>query len=99
MCVGGDHFGNTYLIFHHRITKVFDQTSKFVRILDIVDKALGLSFVDQWLKFSENVFQFPDKSFVLDSTLDLGGCELTIPILPSLIAPSRRLQGRVYRVR
>ena len=97
MCVGGGYFGSTYLIFYDCVANIFDQSSKFIRILDVIDKALGLSLLDQWLKFSENVFQFPDKLSLLDSALDLRERELTVPTPPSWIAPSCRLQRRVCK--
>jgi len=92
-------FADTYLVLHHCIANIFNQTSEFVRIFDVGEKALDLSLVFQWLEFSENVFQLPDGPFLSDSTLDLGERELTVPVLSSLILPSRRLQRRVYKVR
>ena len=85
---------NIYLILQHRIANILDQTSKCVCILEIFGKALRLSLVDQWLKFSENVLQLPNKPPLLNSALSLrGGCEITVQIFPSLIVPSRPLQS------
>jgi len=33
---------DTYLIFHHCIADIFNQTAKFTRIIDIVEKTLNL---------------------------------------------------------
>ena len=38
----------TYLILQHRTADVLDQTAEFVRILDIVEKALDVSLLFQW---------------------------------------------------
>jgi len=55
-----EQFVNVYLIPHHCIASIFNQTSKFICIFDVGEKALDLSLVFQWLEFSENDFQFPD---------------------------------------
>jgi hypothetical protein len=44
------------LIVHHGITNVFDKTTQFIRILDVVEKAFDLPLICQWLEFLENVF-------------------------------------------
>jgi hypothetical protein len=62
-----------HLIVHHGITNVFDQTTQFIRILDVVEKALNLPLICQWLEFLENVFQFPDDPCLSGLALDLGG--------------------------
>jgi len=92
-------FAKAYLILHHRIANIFNQTSQFVRILDVGEKALDHSLVFQRLEFSDNVFQFPNNPSLSDSTLDLGERELTVLVLSSSILPSRRLQRRVCKVR
>ena len=38
---------DTYLILQHRIADILDQAAEFVRILDIVEKALDVSLVFQ----------------------------------------------------
>lgn len=38
---------NTYLVAHHRITNVLNQTAKFTSILDIVEKTLNLPLPQQ----------------------------------------------------
>jgi len=50
----------TNLIVHHSITNIFDQTTKFIRILDIVEETLSAPLLCQRLKFLENVSQFPN---------------------------------------
>ena len=62
---------NTYLILHHCIPNIFDKASKFICILDIFEKALDPSLVQQWLEFPENIFQFPNDSSPSDLGLDL----------------------------
>ena len=47
MRAGNDWFADTYLILQYCIANIFDQTSKFVRILDVVDKAISLCSVGQ----------------------------------------------------
>ena len=75
------------LIFHHSIADVFDQTTQFIRILDVVEKSLSLPLLCQWLEFSENFFEFPKYPCLSDSDLDLGESELTVPTSPSFLAP------------
>ena len=71
-----------YLIFHDGIGNIFDKTSKFVCILDIVDKALDLPLVDERLELLESLFQLPSKSSLLDLTLGLGGASLPFQLFP-----------------
>ena len=99
ICTGNEQFANTYLIPHHRIANIFDQTSEFIRILDVGEKALDLPLVFQQLELSENLLQFPSNPSLSDSTLDLEECELTLRVLSSLILPSCRPQRRVCKVR
>jgi len=40
-----------YLIIYHCITDIFDQTAKFIRILDIAKETLNLPLLCQWLEF------------------------------------------------
>ena len=98
MWIGNKWLANAYLILHHCIANVFDQTSEFVRILDVGEKTLDLSLVDQWLEFSENVSQFPNGPSLSDSVLDLEGRELTVPFHSSSTLPSSRLLRRVCKV-
>ena len=96
---GNDKLTNTYLILHHCIPNIFDQTSKFVCILDIFEKTFDLSLVKQWFEFSENIFQFPNDPSLSVLVLDLWECELTVPVFSSSILPSRLLQRRLCKVR
>jgi hypothetical protein len=57
---GSESFLIANLIVHHGITNIFDQTTQFIRILDVVEKAPNLPLIRQWLEFPENIFQFPD---------------------------------------
>lgn len=41
---------------HHRITNIFNQTTKYIRILDIVEELLSLPLFYQWLESLENIF-------------------------------------------
>lgn len=52
----------TNLVFHHYITNIFSQTTKFLRILNIREKPCNLPLVHQWLQLTENFFQFPSKT-------------------------------------
>ena len=50
--VGGEFYLITNLVIHHGIANIFDQTAQFIRILDVVEKALNLPLFCQWLEFS-----------------------------------------------
>ena len=78
---------DTYLIIHHCVTNIFNQTTKLIRILDVVEETLNLPLFRQWPEFSENTFQFPDGPCSSDSGPDLGNCELTVPAESSSILP------------
>ena len=58
---GGSEFVlTTNLIVHHSITNIFDQTAKFIRILDVVEETLRDPLLCQWLELLEDIFQFPN---------------------------------------
>ena len=77
----------TNLIFHHGIANVFDQTSKLIRILDVVEKSLNLPLLCQWLEFLYNLFEFAEDLRLSDSDPDLGEFELTVPTSFAFLAP------------
>jgi len=77
---------DTYLILHHRIADILNQTIKCTRIIDVVEKTLNRPLLCQWLEFSENIFQFPDDSCLSDQTWDFGECRLTVPASLSVLA-------------
>ena len=77
----------TNLVFHHRIANVFDQTTQFFRILDVVEKSLNIPLLCQWLELLENFFELPKDPCLSDSDLDLRGFGLTVPTASSFVAP------------
>ena len=42
------------LIVHHCIANIFDQTTQFIRILDVVEKAFDPPLIGQRLEFLES---------------------------------------------
>jgi hypothetical protein len=88
-----------HLIVHNGITNVFDQTTQPIRIPDVVEKALNLPLICQWLEFMENVFHFPDEPCLSGLALDLGERELTVPTSLSFLVPRYRPQKQMCRVR
>ena len=90
--VGDKQLIDAHLIMHHRITNIFHQTGKFIRILDVVEKTLNLPLIFQWLEFSENSLQVPNSPCLSDSTPDLGECALTLLAPSSSLFPRHRLE-------
>ena len=62
----------TNLIVHHGIANIFNQATQFIRVLDVVEEALNLPLLCQWLKLSSNAFQFPNNPRLSDSVLYTG---------------------------
>jgi hypothetical protein len=77
----------TNLVVHHSIANTLDQTAKFIRVLDVVKKALHLRLLFHRLEFSESAFQFPNDPHASGLTLNPGRHELTIPVPSSLSLP------------
>ena len=50
---------NTYLVVHHRVTNVLNQTAKFIGILDVVEKTLNFPLLRQQNQILMDTFQFP----------------------------------------
>jgi len=44
------------LIVHYRIADIFDQTTQFICIADVVEKPLNLPLTRQWLEFFVDIF-------------------------------------------
>jgi len=84
---GDGQFMDPYLILHHCITDIFNQTVKFIRILDIAEEALNLPLLCQRSKFSEKFSQFPNDPCLSGSTQDSGECGFTLPV--SFSVPAR----------
>ena len=51
-----DMYADTDLIIHDRITDVFSQTAKFIRIIDVGKEACDLPLVCEWFQLTENAF-------------------------------------------
>ena len=69
MCVryeGNEHSQITNLITHHSITDAISQTHEFICILGIVEESLNLPLLSQWIEFSEDIFQFPNGTGLLN---------------------------------
>ena len=52
-------FADRYLIIHYRVTDILNETSKFIGVVCVVDKAFNLSLFHQWREISMNILQFP----------------------------------------
>ena len=76
----------------HCITNTLNQTGKFIRILDVVEKTLNLPLTLQRLEFSKNSLQVPNSPCLSDSTPDLGERALTLLAPSSLLFPRRHLE-------
>ena len=50
----------TNLIVNHRVTDVFNQATKSIRILRILEEPFDLALLFQRLELFVNVFKFPD---------------------------------------
>jgi hypothetical protein len=72
------------LIVHHSSVNTFNQTAKFVRILDIGKETFDCPLLYQQFEFSQNGFQFPSDPCLSDSTPDIEEQELTVPVPSSL---------------
>ena len=88
----------TNLVVHHSITDIINKTAKFVCILDVVEKALGLPLLLQWLEFSQNISQLPGDHFLSGLILDLVECNFTFPVPFSLLPPQHHPQEWACRV-
>jgi len=80
-------FVDNYLILHHCITNIFNQATKLIRILNIVEEALNIPLLYQLLELLEDVSQFPNSPCLSDSPLDIGEYGLAVPISLSFLAP------------
>ena len=89
----------TNLIVHCSITDLSNQTTKLVRILDIIEKAFSLPLFCQWLEYLENIFQFPGGPCLSDPTPNVEGCRLTVPAPSFSCLPRHHLSKEVYRVK
>ena len=87
----------TYLILLSGIMNIFNPARKFVCIWGVVEKTLNLPLLFQWLKFCQNLSQFPDDLSLSDSTFDLGEGDLTIPVPFSSPPPQHNLQKQVHK--
>ena len=79
-----------YLILHHRITNLLNQTAEFTRILSIIEESFGLPLLLQWHQFSTDIFQFPIRPCQLDFTVRPAERVLTVPTSFSSLLPSNR---------
>ena len=61
----------TNLILLYGIMDLLNQARKFVCIWGVVEKTLDLPLLLQWLKFSQNLFQFPGDTRLSDSMFNL----------------------------
>ena len=61
----------TNLILLYSIMDVLNQARKFVCIWGVVEKTLELPLLLQWLKFSQNLSQFPGDTRLSDSMFNL----------------------------
>ena len=57
----------TNLIVHYSITDTINQSSKLICILHIIEESHSVSLLCQWIKFLENIVQFPNGTALLDS--------------------------------
>jgi hypothetical protein len=91
----------TNLIIHHGIADIFNQTTKDICILDVVQETFHPRLFFQWLEFSEDYFQFPNNPFPSDSALNHGRGKLTVPVPSSSVLHWHRLQklARIVRRR
>ena len=53
----------TNLIVHYGAADVLDQTAKPIHILGAIQEPRRLGSLFQWDEGSENIIQFPDKSY------------------------------------
>ena len=56
----------TNLVVHHSVADIFDQTTKPIRIFGATQEPRRLASLFQWDEVSENITQFPVKSYVSD---------------------------------
>ena len=56
----------TNLIVHHSATDVLDQNAKPIHIFGTIQEPCRLASLFQWDEVSENIIQFPIKSYVSD---------------------------------
>jgi len=89
----------TYLIAHHSIANIPNQTTEIICILWIVNETLNIPLLSQQLEPLENAFQFPANTFSSGMNLSHGRSKLTAPTSPSFFLPYDHLQEWVYRVR
>jgi len=61
--VGADNL-KTNLILHDRIADIFNQATKFIRVLNVFETLLDPSSIYQWLEFFHNGFQFSVDSYL-----------------------------------
>ena len=76
-----------YLILHHRVADILNQTAKFTRIINVVEKTLNLPLLCQRLEFFENFSQFSNDPCLSDSTRGFGECGPTFPASLSSLSP------------
>ena len=86
------------LIVHDGIASVIDQTGQFIRIHDVVKKALGLPLAFQWFELADDFIQFPSEPCPSDSGLSLGESELTASASFSFLAPSNHPRMLMHKV-
>lgn len=82
---GGESALITNLIVHRGFANIFDQTTKFIRIPDVVEKTFNLPLIHQWFEFLENVFQFPGIPCLLGSALDFENVDILFQFLSPLL--------------
>ena len=93
----------TYLIIHHSITNIPNQTPEFICILGIVKETLSIPLLGQQLNSLENVFQFSINPCLSGVNLDLGRyeayCFSSSLLISSLsLPPGTGLQSEAERV-
>jgi len=88
---------DAYLILHHCITDIFNQTAKFIRILDIAEETLNPPLLCQRLEFLENISQFSNDPCSSGSTQNFGKCGRTVPVSFSVPARWRHPGEQVRR--
>ena len=56
----------TNLIVHHSASDILNQTAKSIHIFGAIQEPRRLASLFQWDKASENIIQFPEKSYTSD---------------------------------
>ena len=85
---------DTNLIIDDRITDVFGQTTKLIRILDIGEETCDLPLVRQWFQLTENIFKCPSNPCLSDPVPDLGTVGLLFEGFPPLTLLDLALRSR-----